>query len=170
MRPSDRPLERQLTSVCAGQSWCGAPRRNRTGDPILTMEPPGTAVRTAVPPGHARPSGPKLWVLLRRRDALTFRYALRERKTPQPAHRTRSVLPSTIDCSLWRKASVGGAVRVIGPQAHRSISRPEDGRAVDLDARQRDPSFRPHAGKGQGPRRGQGPDPVLHVPAPPIRR
>ena len=34
---------------------CGAPRRNRTGDPILTMEPSGTAVRTAVVPGHARP-------------------------------------------------------------------------------------------------------------------
>jgi hypothetical protein len=33
----------------------GAPRRNRTGDPILTMEPPGTAVRNAVSPGHARP-------------------------------------------------------------------------------------------------------------------
>ncbi len=33
----------------------GAPRRNRTGDPILTMEPPGTAVRTAVLPGHAGP-------------------------------------------------------------------------------------------------------------------
>jgi hypothetical protein len=28
--------------------WGGAPRRNRTGDPILTMEPPGTAVRTAL--------------------------------------------------------------------------------------------------------------------------
>jgi len=33
----------------------GAPRRNRTGDPILTMEPPGTAVRNAVTAGHARP-------------------------------------------------------------------------------------------------------------------
>jgi hypothetical protein len=43
----------------------GAPRRNRTGDPILTMEPPGTAVRTAVPAGHARPSGSKLSVLFR---------------------------------------------------------------------------------------------------------
>ena len=31
------------------------PRRNRTGDPIPTMEPPGTAVRTAVSPGPARP-------------------------------------------------------------------------------------------------------------------
>jgi alkanesulfonate monooxygenase SsuD/methylene tetrahydromethanopterin reductase-like flavin-dependent oxidoreductase (luciferase family) len=35
--------------------WCGAPRRNRTGDPILTMEPPGTAVRNAVFAGRARP-------------------------------------------------------------------------------------------------------------------
>jgi hypothetical protein len=32
-----------------------SPRRNRTSDPILTMEPPGTAVRTAVSPGRARP-------------------------------------------------------------------------------------------------------------------
>ena len=40
-----------------------SPRRNRTGDPILTMEPPGTAVRTAVSAGHARPSGPKLSAL-----------------------------------------------------------------------------------------------------------
>jgi len=46
---------RRPTSVCAGQSLCGAPRRNRTGDPILTMEPPGTAVRMIVLPGRARP-------------------------------------------------------------------------------------------------------------------
>ena len=30
-------------------------RRNRTADPILTMEPPGTAVRTAVTAGGAQP-------------------------------------------------------------------------------------------------------------------
>jgi hypothetical protein len=30
-------LKRQLTSVSAGQHLCGAPRRNRTGDPILTI-------------------------------------------------------------------------------------------------------------------------------------
>jgi hypothetical protein len=41
---------RPVLLVCGG-----APRRNRTGDPILTMEPPGTAVRTAVSPGHVRP-------------------------------------------------------------------------------------------------------------------
>jgi hypothetical protein len=40
-----------------------APRRNRTGDPILTMEPPGTAVRTAVTAGRALPSGAKLSAL-----------------------------------------------------------------------------------------------------------
>src|SRR5215216_4241657 len=55
----------KTASVSAGQGLCGAPRRNRTGDPILTMEPPGTAVRTAVCAGEARPSGPKLSVLLR---------------------------------------------------------------------------------------------------------
>jgi hypothetical protein len=51
----------------------GAPRRNRTGDPILTMEPPGTAVRNAVSPGHARPSGPKLSVLFQRSYVLSSR-------------------------------------------------------------------------------------------------
>src|SRR5215218_1222121 len=53
----------KMTSVCAGHRLGGAPRRNRTGDPILTMEPPGTAVRTAVPAGYSRPSGPQLSVL-----------------------------------------------------------------------------------------------------------
>ena len=56
--------------------WCGAPRRNRTGDPILTMEPPGTAVRAAVSPGHARPSGSKLSVLLRQSYALSSSFIL----------------------------------------------------------------------------------------------
>src|SRR5215216_4247920 len=64
--------------------WCGAPRRNRTGDPILTMEPPGTAVRTAVLPGHARPSGPKLSVLFRRSYALSFKPCL-DRRGSQPS-------------------------------------------------------------------------------------
>jgi Phosphatidylethanolamine-binding protein len=54
-RPFNRPSDVALTSVCAGQSLCGAPRRNRTGDPILTMEPPGTAVRNLVAPARARP-------------------------------------------------------------------------------------------------------------------
>src|SRR5512132_2968597 len=63
----------KMISVCAGHRLGGAPRRNRTGDPILTMEPPGTAVRTAVSPRRARPSGPKLSVLLRRRYALTLK-------------------------------------------------------------------------------------------------
>ncbi len=31
------------------------PQAGRTWDLILTMEPPGTAVRTAVSPAHARP-------------------------------------------------------------------------------------------------------------------
>ena len=47
----------ELTSVSAGHRVGGAPRRNRTGDPILTMEPPGTAVRTAVSPARVRPWG-----------------------------------------------------------------------------------------------------------------
>ena len=70
-QPSKRTPNADLTSVYAGQCLCGAPRRNRTGDPILTMEPPGTAVRTAVSAGHARPSGPKLSVLFRPSYAFT---------------------------------------------------------------------------------------------------
>jgi hypothetical protein len=69
---ADTSSNATTTSICAGQSRCGAPRRNRTGDPILTMEPPGTAVRTAVSPGHARPYRPKLSVLLRRSYAFTY--------------------------------------------------------------------------------------------------
>jgi hypothetical protein len=34
---------------------CGAPRRNRTGDPILTMNLALTAVRTSIPAGRWRP-------------------------------------------------------------------------------------------------------------------
>ena len=35
--------------------WGGAPRRNRTGDPILTMNLALTAVRTSVSAGRCRP-------------------------------------------------------------------------------------------------------------------
>jgi hypothetical protein len=35
--------------------WGGAPRRNRTGDPILTMNLAATAVRTSVSAGRRRP-------------------------------------------------------------------------------------------------------------------
>jgi hypothetical protein len=38
----------------------------------LTMEPPGTAVQTAIFAGRARPSGPKSSVLIRRGYALAF--------------------------------------------------------------------------------------------------
>jgi hypothetical protein len=34
-------LKQPLTSVCAGRRLCGAPRRNRTGDPILTIDARG---------------------------------------------------------------------------------------------------------------------------------
>jgi hypothetical protein len=49
------------TSVCAGQPWCGAPRRNRTGDPILTMDRGRTAVLTGVFAGRSAPWMPQLW-------------------------------------------------------------------------------------------------------------
>ena len=35
--------------------WCGAPRRNRTGDPILTMDRQPTAVLTRVTAAHPTP-------------------------------------------------------------------------------------------------------------------
>ena len=40
MRMGSAPTipKRPLTSVCAGQPMFGAPRRNRTGDPFLTMD------------------------------------------------------------------------------------------------------------------------------------
>jgi hypothetical protein len=76
----------EVTSVCAGQRLCGAPRRNRTGDPILTMEPPGTAVRMIVFPGRARPSGPKLSALSTRSYALSpcIKRLLRPRRSLSP--------------------------------------------------------------------------------------
>ncbi len=38
MRRSQTGRNRRLTSVSAGQSVCGAPRRNRTADTILTID------------------------------------------------------------------------------------------------------------------------------------
>src|SRR5215203_5794444 len=63
IRPPEPVPNVKMTSVCAGHRLGGAPRRNRTGDPILTMEPPGTAVRTAIFAGRARPSEEKLSAL-----------------------------------------------------------------------------------------------------------
>jgi hypothetical protein len=40
--------------------WGGAPRRNRTGDPILTMDRRPSAVLTRVLAGHWRPWTAKL--------------------------------------------------------------------------------------------------------------
>ena len=71
--PPPEPVQNvRVTSVRAGHRLAGAPRRNRTGDPILAMEPPGTAVRTAVSPGDNRPSRLNLSVFLRRRYAFTY--------------------------------------------------------------------------------------------------
>src|SRR6266508_5168791 len=73
LRPVHASLNAAMTSVCAGHRLGGAPRRNRTGDPILTMEPPGTAVRNAVSPGRTRPSRPKLSVQSTCRYAFSWR-------------------------------------------------------------------------------------------------
>jgi hypothetical protein len=78
---SKRPENAELTSVSAGQSGCGAPRRNRTGDPVLTMEPPETAVRNPVFAGRARPSGSKVSVLFRRSYVFSMTGLLSSRQT-----------------------------------------------------------------------------------------
>jgi hypothetical protein len=54
--------------------WSPPPESNRRPHPYHGT--PGTAVRTAVSPGHARPSGPKLSVLLRPSYAFTDHRAL----------------------------------------------------------------------------------------------
>jgi hypothetical protein len=52
---------RRLTNVCAGQPGYGAPRRNRTGDPILTMDRWPSAVLRRIFAARATPSMPQLW-------------------------------------------------------------------------------------------------------------
>jgi hypothetical protein len=104
--PQTPPGRRGMTSVCGGHRLSGAPRRNRTGDPILTMEPPGTAVRTAVLAGNARPSGSKLSVLLRPSYAFTSRQTLRCRgQAIVPVEVTTSV-----SASVWERG-VAAAIR-----------------------------------------------------------
>jgi hypothetical protein len=53
------------TSVSAGQHLCGAPRRNRTGDPILTMDLAVTAMLTGVSADRWRPWDAKLCAVFR---------------------------------------------------------------------------------------------------------
>jgi hypothetical protein len=55
LQPINRPPNTEPTSVSAGQRMCGAPRRNRTGDPILTMDRGRTAVLTGVSAARATP-------------------------------------------------------------------------------------------------------------------
>jgi hypothetical protein len=65
--PAVRPAPERRTDQRFGWSvlvWSPLPESNRRPHP--SMEPPGTAVRNAIFAGHARPSGPKLSVLLRR--------------------------------------------------------------------------------------------------------
>jgi hypothetical protein len=49
---ADNGSGRRRTSVCAGQNLCRAPRRNRTGDPILTMDWRPSAVLARVIAGR----------------------------------------------------------------------------------------------------------------------
>src|SRR5215216_5892427 len=97
----------------------GAPRRNRTGDPILTMEPPGTAVRTAVSPGHARPSGPKLSVLFQRSYALSFEPCA-DRSLEQAIIRTRRSRPGCLPMRMLGVADNGLGRRHATPDSESS--------------------------------------------------
>jgi hypothetical protein len=93
------------------------------GDTILSMEPPGTAVRTAASPGRARPSGPKLSVLFPWSYAVTV--ALRP-SVADEAGRSLSCSWSQADsdtnhCGRWTSrcwapvigSALAGAVRVL---------------------------------------------------------
>jgi hypothetical protein len=80
---TDRPCEATID----GPTWSDGVSSlswKRARRPILTMEPPGTAVRTTVSPGHARPSAPKLSVLFRRSYALSSKACL-DRRGSQPS-------------------------------------------------------------------------------------
>ena len=154
---------------------CGNPLEpGSAGDPILTMEPPGTAVRTAIPAGRARPSGPKLSVLSWGGYALTFRSCCspQRRATPDQRSPNWAHVPSSID--HWPFAP-GGCVSRESNRGHRATASrrrwpPVGSLRRQLNPRGVDPSGRPGAGEGQRPRRGQGPDPIVHVKAPAIRR
>jgi hypothetical protein len=65
MWPATNGPGRRNTGVCAGHHLGGAPRRNRTGDPILTMDRRPSAVLTALLAGRAAPSVAKLWAQCR---------------------------------------------------------------------------------------------------------
>jgi hypothetical protein len=68
--------------------WSPPPESNRR--PILTMEPPRTAVRMLVSPGHARPKGPKLSVLFRGSYALPQAMHWPSRRSHKPRWRPRA--------------------------------------------------------------------------------
>jgi hypothetical protein len=85
---------------------------------------------------------------------------------PSPARAT-SASHTLLDIPFARaEASVGRAVWVVSPQAHRRLGRPRDLRAVDLDPRGWHPARRPSTDEGQRPQRGQGPDPIIQVKGP----
>jgi hypothetical protein len=110
LRPAHASPNTKTTTVCAGHRLGGAPRRNRTGDPILTMEPPGTAVRTAVSPARARPSRPKLSVLFWRSYALSSSHVLPssvETPVEAPVHYPLDVAASQLEhrCHRQRRPS-----------------------------------------------------------------
>jgi hypothetical protein len=64
-RRGPRPLRGAVNGPGASRATHLHPSGVAAGHEPLTMEPPGTAVRTGVSPGHGRPSGPRLSVLFR---------------------------------------------------------------------------------------------------------
>jgi hypothetical protein len=81
------------TSVCAGQDLCGAPAGIEPATPSLPWNHQEPLCGPPVSPGRARPSGPKLSVLLQRSYALSFEpCADRLGSTHQPHQKSRARL------------------------------------------------------------------------------
>jgi hypothetical protein len=123
-RRTDREHENSQRLRWSEPMW--SPRRNRTGDPILTMEPPGTAVRNAVSPGHARPSRPKLSVLFRSSYALCqalCRSLLLEQASTVRDRQLIAILPiDHIPLALGSRRHNPRSKRVVGPLANLQLS------------------------------------------------
>jgi hypothetical protein len=124
-------------------------------------------VRNAVSPGRARPSGPKLSVLVQRRYVLSFRSCCSSlrRAIPTSGRRTQTHASPSIDHRTFLLADGVSRQSSTGRRTTRSPQHwpPPDRRAVDLNPRGRDPAYRPLTDEGQPPRRGQRPNPIVHV-------
>jgi hypothetical protein len=132
-RGAGEPIPADTTGRASYAAWPTAflvepSRRNRTGDPILTMEPPGTAVRTAVIAGRARPSGPELSILLRRSYAFTPSPVVgAERVFPPERHRGVGRIPDcrsvNLDARRGNPSSRQAQMKASGPGGGRGRTR-----------------------------------------------